>query len=264
MPHSAHKFAITTIARPRPRECETARRIATEIGAPYIPRANHALPKTATRAGREGLLVVERADLAFWIAGQTFRYHPNMAPMRVRALTQHHNDGLVDALQLSPGTSILDCTCGLGADAIVAAHAVGPTGRVRALESSPPLALLVTRGMANYTLDDPPALVPAMRRVEARYADFTNYLHQEADNTWDIVYFDPMFSETIDQSLGLNLVRCLAIPGGPAPTDLCEARRVARHRVVMKDRLPGQALAQLGLTTIVKSRRICYGAIDAL
>mgnify|MGYP003970419215 FL=1 len=257
-------LAITTIAHPRAQECETAHAIAAELNAPFIPRINGRPGKTAEHSDREGLLIVEREELALWVAGQTFRYHPNMATMRVRALSQKKNDGLVDALQLKTGASLLDCTCGLGADAIVAAHAVGPTGRVRALESSTLLALLVIRGMARYSLVSPPELIPAMRRVEVHHTDFTDYLRRESDNAWDIVYFDPMFSETIDISQGLDIVRRLAYPDGPSLHDVQEARRVARHRVAMKDRQPGQNLARLGFTTIKKSRRICYGTIDAL
>ena len=257
-------LAITTIAHPRAQECETAHAIAAELNAPFITRINGQPGKTAEHSDREGLLIVEREGLALWVAGQTFRYHPNMATMRVRALSQKKNDGLVDALQLKTGASLLDCTCGLGADAIVAAHAVGPTGRVRALESSTLLALLVIRGMARYSLVSPPELIPAMRRVEVHHTDFTDYLRRESDNTWDIVYFDPMFSETIDISQGLDIVRRLANPDGPSLHDVQEARRVARHRVAMKDRQPGQNLARLGFTTIKKSRRICYGTIDAL
>ena len=257
-------LAITTIAHPRAQECETAHAIAAELNAPFIPRVNGLPGKTAEHSDREGLLIVEREGLALWVAGQTFRYHPNMATMRVRALSQKKNDGLVDALQLKTGASLLDCTCGLGADAIVAAHAVGPNGRVRALESSTLLALLVIRGMARYSLASPPELIPAMRRVEVHHTDFTDYLRRESDNAWDIVYFDPMFSETIDISQGLDIVRRLAYPDGPSLHDVQEARRVAQHRVAMKDRHPGQNLARLGFTTIKKSRRICYGTIDAL
>ena len=190
-------------------------------------------------------------------------HHPNMAKLRILALEQGKHDVLVDALQLKLGDRVLDCTCGLGADAIVASCVVGPAGRVRALEASPLLALLVERGMASCMLDDPPDLVPAMRRVEVCCADFADYLRCEADNAWDVVYFDPMFTETIADSAGLDLVRCLAEAGGPSPADLGEARRVARRRVVMKDRRPGHALARLGFAKVEESRRVCYGVLPA-
>ena len=255
----ATALATTTVARPRPEECAAARRLAAKIGCPYWPRA--ALAKAC--ADLDGLLVVERNNLALWMAGQRFCYHPNMAKLRVCALRQQQKDTLIDALQIAPGASVLDCTCGLGADAIVAAYAAGPNGRVCALEAAPLLALLVEHGLAAYPLADDPELGWAMRRVEVRCADFAAYLREEADAAWDVVYFDPMFGESIAPARGLDLVRCLAREGGPSPADLYQARRVARCRVVMKDRRPGRALARLGFAQVAKGRRVCYGVLPA-
>ena len=252
-------LATTTAARPRPEECAAARCIAAEIGCPYWPRDT--LGKAC--ADLDGLLVVERENLALWIAGRRFCYHPNMAKLRVGALRQQRKDALIEALQIAPGASVLDCTCGLGADAIVASYVAGPKGRVRALEAAPLLALLVERGMASYPIADAPDLGLAMRRVEVLNADYTDYLRREANNAWDVVYFDPMFGESIAHARGLDLVRCLARPGGPAPADLGEARRVARRRVVMKDRRPGRLLARLGFAKVEESRRVCYGVLPA-
>lgn len=256
-------FAVTTTSRPRPQECATARGIAAATGCPYVPRGRDALAQAAGRAGRAGLLVVERTELSLWVAGRRFRYHPNMAKLRVLALQQRKRDALIAAMQLAPGGSVLDCTCGLGADAIVASWVVRPAGRVCALEASPLLALLVERGLASCAIDDPPDLVPAMRRVEVCCADFARYLRGEADDAWDVVYFDPMFTETIADSEGLDLVRCLAEGGGPSSADLDQARRVARRRVVMKDRQPGHALAHLGFAKVEGGRRVCYGVLPA-
>lgn len=252
-------LATTTAARPRPEECAAARCIAAEIGCPYWPRDT--LGKAC--ADLDGLLVVERENLALWIAGRRFCYHPNMAKLRVGALRQQRKDALIEALQIAPGASVLDCTCGLGADAIVTSYVAGPKGRVRALEAAPLLALLVERGMASYPIADDPDLGVAMRRVEVCHADFATYLQEEADAAWDVVYFDPMFGESIAHARGLDLVRCLARPGGPAPADLREARRVARRRVVMKDRRPGRTLARLGFAKVEESRRVCYGVLPA-
>lgn len=256
-------FAVTTTLRPGPRELAQAHCIADETGYRYVPRARCSLCGIAAAETLAGLIVVERGNLTLWIAGRCLRYHPNMAKLRILALEQGKRDILLEALQLKLGDRVLDCTCGLGADAIVASCQVGATGRVRTLEASPLLALLVERGMACCVIDDPPALAPAMRRVEVLNADYADYLRCEADNTWDVVYFDPMFSETIADAQGLDLVRCLARAGDPSPADLDEARRVARRRVVMKDRRPGRALARLGFAKVEESRRVCYGALPA-
>ena len=259
----APAFAITTISRPGPQELANAYCIAAETGYRYVPRARRSLTGIAAAEALAGLMVVERGNLALWVAGRCLRYHPNMAKLRILALEQGKHDILVDALQLKLGDRVLDCTCGLGADAIVASCKVGVPGRVRTLEASPLLALLVERGMAFYMLDDSPDLVPAMRRVEVLNIDYADYLRREADNAWDVVYFDPMFTETIADAQGLDLVRCLARVGGPSPADLREARRVARRRVVMKDRRPGRALAHLGFAKVEVGRRVCYGVLPA-
>ena len=262
-PRADLAFAVTTAARPRSLEHETARRLAADSGYPYVQRGQETLVHTAARAGRSGLIIVERTHLSVWIAGRRFRYHTSMARLRVLALQRGQQDALVAALGIAPGGRVLDCTCGLGADAIVASYAAGRAGRVRALEASPLLALLVERGIASCARDAPPDLVPAMRRVDICCADFVRYLRREADNAWDVVYFDPMFTETIAAARGLDLVRCLARPGGPSLADLQQARRVARRRVVMKDRRPGRELERLGFTTVHESRRVCYGALPA-
>ena len=256
-------FAVTTSVRPSPRELANAHCLADETGYRYVPRARRSLSKIAEAEALTGLIVVERGNFSLWVAGRCLRYHPNMAKLRLLALEQGKRDLLVDALQLKLGDRVLDCTCGLGADAIVASCKIGATGRVLSLEASPLLALLVERGMACYVIDDPPSLAPAMRRVEVLNADYADYLRREADNAWDVVYFDPMFSETIADAQGLDLVRCLAWVGGPSPADLGEARRVARRRVVMKDRRPGRTLARLGFAKVEESRRVCYGVLPA-
>ncbi len=256
-------LAVTTASRPGPRELAKARCLAGKTGYRYVPRAHRSLAEMAVDEALAGLIVVERGQLALWVAGRSLRYHPNMAKLRVLALEQGKPDILIDALQLKLGDRVLDCTCGLAADAIVAAYKVGASGRVRTLEASPLLALLVARGLACYVLDDPPVLAPAMRRVEVLNADYADYLRREADDAWDVVYFDPMFSETMADAPGLDLVRYLARGGSPAPADVGEARRVARRRVVMKDRRPGHALARLGFAKVEETRRVCYGVLPA-
>ncbi len=256
-------LAVTTSSRPSARELAKAHGLADETGYRYVPRAHRSLAGMAADEALAGLLIVERGKLSLWIAGRWLRYHPNMAKLRLLALEQGKHDVLVDALQLKLGDRVLDCTCGLGADAIVAAYKVGATGRVRSLEAVPLLALLVERGMACYALDDPPALAPAMRRVEVLNADYADYLRREADNAWDVVYFDPMFSETLADAQGLAPVRYLAKEGSPSAADLGEARRVARRRVVLKDRRPGRLLARLGFAKVGEGRRVCYGVLPA-
>ena len=137
------------------------------------------------------------------------------ARLRVSGLRAGSADRLVNVAGLRAGDSMLDCTCGLGADAIVAAHAVGESGIVVTLESSAMLAAMVSHGMKHYD-DGFALLVRAMRRVAVINAEYQGVLPLLSEGSWDVVYFDPMFVSTIDEAKGLDLVRMLGAGGAPS------------------------------------------------
>jgi hypothetical protein len=151
------------------------------------------------------------------------------------------------AAGLGAGDAVLDCTLGLGADALVAAAAVGPGGRVLGLEASRLLAAWVAEGLGR--LPD-----PAARRVEVRAADHAEALASLPDRSFDVVLFDPMFRHPRAEPPGFDLVRRLADRRPLTPEALARARRVARRWVVVKDGAPGWDLARLGLVPLPSSR----------
>ncbi len=255
-------LAVTHSARAHNRERRQAQSLATQLGCAYFSRPDGPLENFASAQQLDVIIVVGHFRLVLWTRGQQLRYHPNTAALRILSLLRGDGSPLADTMQLRPGDQILDCTCGLGADAITAAHIVGQSGQVRALESSQLLALLVQHGMATYVHPTTDAVTEAMRRVEVEHADYANILPTLPDNSFDIVYFDPMFQSTIDTANGLDIVRLFAQSGGPQPEDIAHATRVARRCVVMKDRLPGLELKRLGFTPGKKSRRFGYGTID--
>jgi ubiquinone/menaquinone biosynthesis C-methylase UbiE len=69
----------------------------------------------------------------------------------------------VEGLQLRPGVSVLDVACGTGASALPAAEAVGPTGRVVAVDLADQL-LAIARGKAEKR---------GLNHVEFRNGDMT-------------------------------------------------------------------------------------------
>ena len=190
------------------------------------------------------------------------RHHPNTATLRILSMLRNEGCPLAHATQLKTGDRFLDCTCGLGSDAITAAHIVGPSGRVCALEASALLAILVQSGMATYTHRSLDAVTAAMRRVDVEHADYALVLPTLPDNSFDVVYFDPMFTSTIDQANGIDLVRHFAQRGTPTEEHIQHAMRVAQRRVVMKARNPERELTHLGSTPARTSRRFGYGIID--
>src|SRR5512138_2034020 len=95
-------------------------------------------------------------------------------------------DTFLEAAGIEDGDAVLDCTLGLGADALVAAVAAGPRGRVVGVEASPALAAWVGEGLRR--LDD-----EAAARIEVRAADHAALLAALPDRSFDVVVFDPMF-----------------------------------------------------------------------
>lgn len=257
------RLAVThSSAGTRPLYAE-ARAFAAASGYPYLPRNRRPLKTLLDNHGLDGCFVVEQQETALHLDGQRYAYHPNAAKLRFISLAQGHSDRLAGVMDLKPGDSVLDCTCGLGADALIAAHTVGPQGRVLALEKSPHLAHLVIRGMQTYR-DEIAALNEAIARVKVRQADSDAYLAGQAPGSWDVVYFDPLFSATVHEARGLDIVRQLGRDDVLSPQTVQRARRAARRWVVLKDRTPGTTLARLGFEKVSSARRICYGRLPPL
>ena len=235
--------------------------IAQELDCIYWDRPEGQLNDFIHDRELSALVVVGQRDIVVHTPHARLRHHPNAAVLRVVNMLRDRRDTFVELAQLAPGDHLLDCTCGMGADAIAAAHAVGTGGSVRALEASPLLALLTRCGMQRYQHPNHSAVTAAMRRVHVSNARYQDMLPTYPDNRVDVVYFDPMFSQTVTDSNGLELVRTFAQTGLPQQNDIAEAKRVARRCVLMKDQMPGRTLQALGFSIIKKARRFCYGLI---
>ena len=253
--HRAVRLAITTPLRPASDEEAAARAAAARWGLPHAPRGGRGLARIAAEAGVDGLLVLSRTSAILRLGGAEHRWSAGMGALRAkRALARARGeddpttrDPFLEASGIRTGDTVLDCTAGLGADALVAATAAGPGGRVLALESSLALAAWVGEGLARLDLE-------AARRVEVRAGDHAALLADLPDRSFDVVVFDPMFRHGRAEPAGFDLVRRLADPRPLSPAALEQARRVARRCVVVKDGAPGWDLARLGLTPLPSAR----------
>lgn len=250
------RLAVTTALGAAAAEVAAAGDAAARHGFPFLPRGRRGLAALATAAGAEAVVVVGADRVSLLLDGATRRWDPGMGVLRARRLAggerrgDPSRDTFLDAARLRPGESVLDCTLGLGADALVAAAAVGSAGRVVGLESSPALALLAELGLARLARVG----MPAAARVEVRAADAAQVLAALPDRSFDLVAFDPMFRHPRAQPAGFDLVRRLGDPRPLAPATLARARRVARRGVLVKDGTPGWDLARLGLTPLPSAR----------
>ena len=91
------------------------------------------------------------------------------AMIRIKRIMRGESDPFLIAGDINEGNAVLDCTLGLGSDAIVASFAVGEHGQVVALEGNQYLALLVDRGMKTWENAEE-KMISAMRRIEVMHA----------------------------------------------------------------------------------------------
>ena len=210
--------------------------------------------------GLAAVIVLEKDGPRIHSEHGTFAYHPGMAEIRVQQLLRGAPDHLVRALDLHPGARVLDCTLGLASDAAVAACVAGPTGRVVGLEASLLLHFAVQHGLAHYECKTP-LLTAALRRVEAVHAVAAEYLATCAPNSFDVVYFDPMFRHPVQGSKAMEALRPLSLEEPLARSTVELALKVA-PRVVIKERSE-YLLAEYGCQEYVggKYSRIKFGII---
>lgn len=253
--------AVTTAYDPDRDTDIRARQVAEDLGCAFADRNGEPLERIRADTDRDCLIVVTSREVRLVTPDRVLWWHPNMAAARIEAMLRGERDRFVDYAGLRTGDRVFDATCGLGADAIVAAHAVGPTGHVTACERSSVLAALVRHGSAIYR-HRTGEVEAAMRRVTFVEGGAMVRLRDEAAGARDVVYLDPMFDETLGASSGIDLVRLLGSHEEVSRELVDEAARVAGRCVVMKDRVPGRRLAAFGFGDVSRRGKVWYGRID--
>src|SRR6218665_3115113 len=160
-------LGVTTSGQPEVALVQRAREAARTWGLPFVARRKKQPLGPLLESVAEALLVFEREGVTLWDKESSFSFNPGMAHLRrLRILEGQRDDALVRVGELRAGDHVLDCTLGLGQDALMAA----PEGRVVALEKSLALFDVVSEGLAVYPYG------PASGRVEALHADSHAYL----------------------------------------------------------------------------------------
>ena len=256
-------FIITTIRKPNIGTETFAGELSRKLGGQFVRREDFSFDALKKIYGVENILLVKKNSISVITKEGELFFHPNTAHLRIKNLRGGEGDRLIDALKISAGSTVLDCTLGLGSDALVESFVVGEAGKVVALEVNPLIAEVVRHGLKNFS-DDSPHILQAMRRVEVINVDCNNYLNSCADNSFDVVYFDPMFRRPIQASSGLNPIRPLADSRPLTKEIVSEACRVAKFRVVMKEHSGSTEFDRLGFTLADggKYSSIAFGIIE--
>jgi hypothetical protein len=257
------QFAVTTSRRPAAEQVKLAKEMALEFKVPFLERNDLSVEAMSKYFRLAGLVVVSARKVSYIAEGQEFFFHPGLAGLRIKQIKNGKTDQMIDALSLQPGDAVLDCTLGLGADAIVASYVSGPGGRVTGIESSIIISALVRRGLSTYP-EEEEDIALAMRRVGVINAGHKEYLASLAPSSFDVVYFDPMFRSPRRHSPAMNAMRSLA---NPLPVDLETielASKVAAKRVVLKERRGCAEFERLGFKKICggKYAPVVYGVLE--
>ncbi|QNR21329.1 class I SAM-dependent methyltransferase [Exiguobacterium sp. Helios] len=210
------------------------------------------------------ILVVDKNRLEYYPqdADSSFFFHPSSAVFRIKQFDRNGHDPLITIARLQKGMTVLDCTLGLGADAIVMSHAVGQFGQVIGLESNPVTALIVREGLQQWIEGYQP-IIDAMRQIEVQLAEHFTYLKQCASKSIDVIYFDPMFEKTVSESTHLDGLRQLANFEPLTEQVVAEAKRVARQRIVLKAHFESELFERYGFVrTKRKSSKLHYGVLE--
>lgn len=253
---------VTTSGRYNEHALQKAKDIAMRYELILVTRKKRSVKEIKERYG-DDVLVVGNDDISIApLSGNDIvKYHPNFSMVRAKRLLNNESDALVEAAELKPGMSFLDCTMGLGADSLIASLSVKTAGRVTAVEQSFILYLLAKEGLASY--DTSMEMVnDAMRGIKIVHQNHTDYLEKLPDNSFDIVYFDPMFDEEITKSQSLRLITEVTHTETLSQKAIDEAKRVAAKKVVLKDHFRSSRFKQFGFVQQVrKTSKVHYGVI---
>lgn len=238
----------------------------TFIGAgifPYVPRLGRSLSGLRQDYEAEGVMVWHQQGPILHLEKEKFFFHPGMAYNRLLAYRNREQaDPMAKACRFQDGDFFLDCTLGLGADAIVASYFL-PRGTVKGLETSPAVAQVIHWGMRMYHSKHP-WLNEAVRRIQVINMNHVDLLRQMPDCSVDIVYFDPMFRKPLLDSPAMLLLRSIADTAALSSAAIQEACRVAKKRVVLKERYDSGEFQRLGFKQLNGRRNspVEFGVIE--
>ncbi len=234
-----------------------ARATAERLGVRFISRGADPFHIIFERTGAHAAIVETDEHPVIQTAAGSFFFHENTAGLR----TSHNGetDALLRALDPQADDHVLDATLGIACDALVIATSL-ESGRLLGLESNPLIADVVARGLVEYSFKKK-HLKAAAEHIDVLRADHSEFLKNRAENEFDLVYFDPMFSETVTASSSMQRIREIADKTPLSGETLREAGRVARRRIVVKGRRG--CFEPIEFDRIIPSgKSIFYGIID--
>ena len=227
------EVVITTDRKPAPQVIEEAGELAQKLGAPLVKRRHRTISSIMKEFNRPVLVVGKDLNPLHTLKGQKLFFHPGLFKIRLLNYLAGGKESLVEAMDLKEGETVLDCNLGLAQDALMAAFvSKRPT---TGLEKEPVIYEIVKRGLERFKPEGKLKVAEfAFELVEPKLADNYQFLKSLPDNSYDVVYFSPMFVKPRWKDGVMMPFREVAVKDFVSPEVLREAERVARKRVVIK------------------------------
>ncbi|MBO1910757.1 class I SAM-dependent methyltransferase, partial [Microvirga sp. 3-52] len=239
---------ITTNGRPSEQSFSNASHAAGALGYEIVDRRKRSITRMQDEYNSAVLVAsANRYELYRIGMDKPFFFHPDTAAFRLKRLMNGETDPFIEATQLQIGDSFLDCTLGLATDSIIASYITKESGKVLGVEGDADIAFITSEGLRSYTSGSE-QLTDAMKRIQVISQDAVTFLQSQPNESWDVVYIDPMFSLPIQESTNFTPLRQVGLQGMLTEEWMWEAERVCKCRVVVKDHYQSPVFEQFNLT----------------
>ena len=218
---------VTTVEKTN--EClnQRAFKIAEQLGIPYYER-NKRTVKQLQSLYKEPCIVVGKVKTELYDIGNQdpLFFHPNMAAVRIKRLAIGEVDPFVRATGLFSGMFV------------------------------------IKDGLERYPFKNI-QMQEAAKRIETVNTDYLTFLKSRKNDSYDVVYLDPMFTEGVTESTGIQSLGSFASYMDLTKEAIDEAMRVAKKRVILKDYFKSERFAKFGFEVEKrKTAKFHYGVIE--
>ncbi len=224
---------VTTEKSPMRKIIEDAESLSKKFNVSYIPRRHKTINALKKKYGKNVLVVSSGGLILHTASSNRLFFHPGLVKIRLLNFIRTGKEAMVEAMDLKKGDRVLDCNLGLAQDAIIAAFVAEED--VVGVEKDPVIGEIVRRGLEVYKPKGKLSVAQeAFRKIKVNIGDNAEFLTAFPDNSFDIVYFSPMFIKPKWKCDVMQPFREVAVKDFVFPKTLKEAERVAKKRVVIK------------------------------
>ncbi|MGX7112326.1 class I SAM-dependent methyltransferase [Gemella cuniculi] len=247
-------IAITTSVKTNDYFIDYAQKVSKKLALPFIKREKKTIKEILKVY--TGLLVIYKNKISYYEGDEELFFHPNTATLKIK---NFDNEPLINIIE-EKNQYILDATMGLAGDSTIMSY---HGHNVIALEENKIIHLIVSNGLKSYVSENE-KITQAMRNIKTICVNNLEYLKHCTENSFDIIYFDPMFSHNISESKNLSGLEKLATKSALTAELVKEAKRVAKKKIIIKAHYKDDIFEKFGFTRIIrKNTKFHYGYIKS-